>query len=232
MIQTQGLSVRYEDGRLAINHISFTVNKGEVYCLLGPNGAGKTTLINTFLGLVSPATGRALVDGADCAHETPAAVKNLAFLSQKPSLYEYISCRENIEILTRLSGGAMPSQSDLISAIREVNLPDRVLESRAKGLSPVWRQKLLLAAAFVRKVPALLLDDPADLLDAVAARELVQEVRRFRTRGVAVLLTTHDPIVARDLGDRIGILDRGLLTKELDPGTVSTQELFSALRSP
>ena len=126
----------------------------------------------------------------------------------------------------------MPSQSDLISAIREVNLPDRVLESRAKGLSPVWRQKLLLAAAFVRKVPALLLDDPADLLDAVAARELVQEVRRFRTRGVAVLLTTHDPIVARDLGDRIGILDRGLLTKELDPGTVSAQELFSALRSP
>ena len=230
MIQAQGLSLRYDDGRLAINHVSFTVGKGEVYCLLGPRGAGKTTLINTFLGLVSPATGKALINGNDCAVATTAALKDLAFLSEKPSLYEYISCRENIEILTRLSGGAMPSPHDLILAIREVNLPDRIPDSRAKGLSPMWKQKLLLAVALVRKVPALLLDDPTDLLDAVAARELIQELRRFKTRGVAVLLATHDPIVARDLGDRIGILDRGLLTKELDSRAVSDQELFSALR--
>ena len=124
----------------------------------------------------------------------------------------------------------MPSPHDLILAMREVNLPDRIPDSRAKGLSPIWKQKLLLAVALVRKVPALLLDDPTDLLDAVAARELIQELRRFKTRGVAVLLATHDPIVARDLGDRIGILDRGLLTKELDSRAVSDQELFSALR--
>jgi len=231
MIETQGLSVRYEDGRLALNHISFTVNRGEVYCLLGPNGAGKTTLINTFLGLVAPATGKALINDNDCATATTAALKDLAFISEEPSLYEYISCRENIEILTRLSGGSMPSLQDLMSAIRDVNLPDRILESRAKGLSPVWKQKLLLSIALVRKVPALLLDDPTDLLDAVAARELIQELRRFKTRGVAILLATHDPILARDLGDRVGILDRGLLTKELDTRVVSDQELFSALRS-
>jgi ABC-2 type transport system ATP-binding protein len=231
MIQTQGLSVRYDQGRLALNHISFTVNAGEVYCLLGPNGAGKTTLLNAFLGLVPAATGKAIINGSDCAHTATPAQKNLAFLSEKPSLYEYLSCRGNIELLTRLSGGRMPSRNDLIAAIREVSLPDRILESRAKDLSPGWKQKLLLAVAVVRKVPALLLDDPTGLLDAVSARELIQELRKFKARGTAVLLATDDPIAGRDLADRIGILDRGLLTREMDPHAMSDQELFSALRS-
>lgn len=231
MIQTQGLSVRFEDGRLALNHVSFTVRRGEVYCLLGPRGAGKTTLHNAFLGLVAPATGKALINGADCASATETALKELAFLSEKPTLYEYMSCRGNIELLTRLSGGVVPSSQDLVSSIREVNLPDRILESRGKELSQVQRQKLLLAVALVRKARALLLDDPTEHLDAVTARELIQELRRFKERGVATLLTTHDPVVARDLGDRIGILDRGLIIRELDPRAISDQELFTALRS-
>ena len=231
MIRTQGLSVRYEDGRLALNHISLTVRTGEVYCLLGPRGAGKTTLHNAFLGLVAPATGKAFINGLDCAISGSEAQKKIVFLSEKTSLYEYIKCGVNVELLTRLSGAPMPTKAECISAIREVNLPDRILRSRVKELSPVWKQKLLLAMAVVRKVPALLLDDPTDLLDAVAARELTQELLRFKTRDVAILLTTHDPVVARDLGDRIGILDRGLITKELDPRATSDQELFTALRS-
>jgi ABC-2 type transport system ATP-binding protein len=231
MIQAQGLSVRYDDGRLALNHISFALNRGEVYVLLGPNGAGKTTLITAFLGLVPPATGKNLVNGVDCADRSAAPLKNFAFISEKPTVYEYISCRQNIELLTRLSGGKMPSQQGLMSAIRDVSLPDRILGSRPKALSAVWKQKLLLAVAVVRQVPALLLDDPTGLLDAVSARELIQELRKFKERGVAVLLATDDPVVARDLGDRIGILDRGVLTKELDPRTMSDQELFMTLRS-
>ena len=90
---------------------------------------------------------------------------------------------------------------------------------------------LFITVALVRQVPALLLDDPTGLLDAVSARELIQELRKFKERGVAVLLATDDPVVARDLGDRIGILDRGVLTNELDPRTMSDQELFMTLRS-
>jgi ABC-2 type transport system ATP-binding protein len=219
MIQTHGLSVRYDDGRLALNHVSFTVKQGEVYCLLGPNGAGKTTLINAFLGLVPATTGKALICGVDCAFSASAALKNLAYLSEKPTLFERLSCRENIEILTRISGGGTPSSDDLTAAIREVSLPDRILESRGKVLSPVWKQKLLLAAAVVRKVPALLLDDPTARLNEAAAKELIVELKKFKTRGTSVLLTTHDPMVARELGDRIRVLDHGVLTKELDPRT-------------
>jgi ABC-2 type transport system ATP-binding protein len=226
MIRTQGLSVHYEDGRLALNLVSITVAKGEVYCLLGPRGAGKTTLHNALMGLVPLAAGRATVSGFDCTTAKADALKNMTFLSEKPTLYEYLSCRGNIELLVRLSGGGVPSLEALVSGLRELNLPDRILEVRVKELSPVRRQKLLLAAALVRHTPALLLDDPPDHLDAVAAREFLQDVRTFKSRGVAVLLTTHHPSVARAIADRVGVLDRGLITNEMDPWMISDKELF------
>jgi len=221
MIEARGVSVRYEDGRLALNYVTFTVTRGEAYCLLGPRGAGKTTLHNVFLGLVTPVTGKTLINGVDCAAERISALRNLAILSEKPAVYEYISCRANLELLARLSGGPVPSSQELVSAIREVGLPDRILGSSAKVLSPVWKQKLLLAAALVRKAQSLFLDDPTESLDASAAKEFIQELRKLKARGVAVMLTTHDPLVARELGDRIGLLDRGLITRELDPASIN-----------
>lgn len=231
MIQSEGLSVRYGDGGLALNHVSFNVEKGEAYCVLGRNGAGKTTIINVFLGLVPLTTGRASVNGAPCGDSTGAALRNIALLSERPAVYEYLTCRRNVELLARLSGAAVPSPQALLSAFREVGLPDRALESGAKGLSPVWKLKVLLAAAVVRDVPALLLDDPTRQLDAVSSNELKEALRRFKARGGAVLLATDDPIMARDLADRIGILDRGLLVQELDPRAITDQELLTALRS-
>src|SRR5437868_2712358 len=104
MLQAIGLTKRYEDGLLALDHLNLTVGAGELFCLLGANGAGKTTTINILLDFIPPTEGQALVDGIDVSKEPLKAKRRVAYISENVMLYPNFTARQNLEFFARLGG--------------------------------------------------------------------------------------------------------------------------------
>ena len=111
MFEAAGLTKRYEDGVLALDHISFSVQPGEVYAMLGGNGAGKTTTINLFLNFIEPTEGEARIDGIVTHREPLKAKEKIAFVSENVMLYPNFTAMQNLDYFTRLSGRPAPSRS-------------------------------------------------------------------------------------------------------------------------
>lgn len=208
MIQAIDLTMRYEDGLLALDALNLTVEAGEIFCLLGANGAGKTTTINLFLDFLKPTDGIALLDGIDAHRQPLEAKKRVAFLSENVKLYGTFTARQNLSFFARLSG-QIASRRRIDTVLREVGLPDATFGKRVHTFSKGMRQKLGIAIAIIKDTQALLLDEPLSGLDPKAATELVAILKRLRDAGKAVLLSTHDIFRARELADHIAIMKEG-----------------------
>jgi ABC-2 type transport system ATP-binding protein len=209
MIEAIDLSKRYPDGHLALDALNLKVAAGEIYCLLGAKGAGKTTAINLFLGFTAPTAGRALIDGVDVAAEPLRAKGRAAFIGEGTAFYGRLTTRRNLEYLARLGGRTDLTNADYDMAMREVGLPEPAFRQRASELEPGMIRKLGVAAALLKEAPALLLDEPLSGLDPKAAAEIVELLESLRDRGKALLLTLQDLVWARQLADRVGILQEG-----------------------
>jgi ABC-2 type transport system ATP-binding protein len=218
MIEAVDLSKRYPNGELALDALNLEVKPGEIYCLLGTKGAGKTTAVNLFLGFTEPTAGRALIDGIDVALEPLRAKARVAFLGDEAAFYGRLSARRNLEYFARLGGRTDLTAEDYDMAMREVGLPEPAFRQRVAELSPGLLRKLGLAAALLKGAPALVLDEPLSRLDPKAAAELVELLEELRDRGKALLVTTQDLFWARQLADRVGILQDGrqVLTRSRD----------------
>jgi ABC-2 type transport system ATP-binding protein len=209
MIEATDLSKRYPNGSLALDALNLSVAAGEIYCLLGAKGAGKTTVVNLFLGFTEPTAGRASIDGIDVAGEPLRAKARTAFVGEDTAFYGRLSVRRNLEYFARLGGRSDLTGEDCDRALREVGLPESAFRQRASELSPGMTRKLGLAAALLKEVPALLLDEPLSGLDPKAAAELVELLENLRDLGKALLITMQDLVWARQLADRVGILQEG-----------------------
>ena len=209
MIQAIDLSKRYPSGKLALDALNLKVGPGEIYCLLGAAGAGKTTTVDLFLGFVEPTAGKALIDAIEVAREPLAAKRRVALLGEGTSFYDRLTARQNLDLFARLGGLCSRTQADYDMAMREVGLPESAFGRRLREWSPAMRQKLAVAAALIKDVPALLVDEPLSGLDPKAAAELAELLLALRDHGKALLITTHDLFWARQLADRIGILQEG-----------------------
>lgn len=222
MLQAIDLTKRYEDGRLALDHVSFRVEPGEIFCLLGPSGAGKSTVINLFLGLIPPTAGRAMVDGIHVEADPVEARKWLAYIPAHAGVYPYASARRNLAFLARLGSGRRWSRQQCYELMRGVGLPEWALESKAGALAPVMRQKLAIALAIARGVPNVLLDDPLAGLDPRSAGEIVKLLVGLREEGRAILMCMPDVVRARQQADRVGILNEGRLVLVRDRRELAT----------
>jgi len=190
------------------------IQPGEIYALLGANGAGKTTTLSVFLGFVTPTSGTVRVAGIDPATEPAKARQCLAYIPENVALYEHLSARENMAYLLDLAG-QHSAQAGIDEALSAAGLDGNAFNRRVSGFSKGMRQKVAIALALARKVPALLLDEPTSGLDPQASAEFNRLLGLIRSEGVAVLMVTHDVLSAADIADRIGFLDSGQLLEEV-----------------
>ncbi|MEX2089646.1 MAG: ABC transporter ATP-binding protein [Bacteroidota bacterium] len=209
IIEAEGLTKVYEDGHCALDHASFGVQPGEVFCLLGGNGAGKTTAINIFLGFLPQTEGTARINGVDVRTDPLEAKKYVAYLSDVVMLYPNFTARQNLDFFARLGGKQNLSREQYYSVLQQVGLQEKAYEQKLKGFSKGMRQKVGLAIAIIKEAPAIILDEPTSGLDPKAANEFQSMILHLRSEGRAILMSTHDIFRAKEVADTVGIMNEG-----------------------
>ncbi len=224
VLEARSLVKRY--GALeAVAGLDLSIRPGEVYCLLGPNGAGKTTTIHLFLGFIEPSSGRVRVSGFDVAESALEARRRLAYVPEQVMLYRNLSGLENLEYFAALGGRETLTTQRLTDILVDVGLPRPAVRRRVAEYSKGMRQKVGIAIAVAKDAEALLLDEPTSGLDPKASREFSELIETLRSRGVAVLMATHDLFRAKESGTRIGIMRHGRLVTELSTGEIGHADL-------
>ena len=209
-IEAERLSRRYGE-HLAVDGVSLTVARGEVFGLLGPNGAGKTTLLRMLAGILEPSAGHARLLGIDVREEPRDAKRQLGFLSGDTALYGRLSPKETLHYFARLCRvPACERQQRVERMIQELDLRG-FAEQRCESLSTGQKQRVNLARAFVADPPLLILDEPTVGLDVISGGFVIEAIGRARDADKAVLFSTHIMSEVDELCDRVGLLVRGRL---------------------
>ncbi|MCD6479416.1 ATP-binding cassette domain-containing protein [Candidatus Bathyarchaeota archaeon] len=204
-IIVEGLTKYYGD-LCAVDHVSFTVEAGEVFGYLGPNGAGKTTTIRMLTGLTRPSEGRAWVAGYDIVKETLEVKRRIGVVPEVSNLYDELTVWENLEFISRLYHVPRAERHRRIGELLKLfDLWDR-RDTRFRRLSRGLKRRAVLAAALVNDPEILFLDEPTTGLDVVSARSLRGLVNRLRGMGKTIFLTTHYIEEADQLCDRVAII--------------------------
>ena len=211
MIEINELTKRYEDNVLALDHATYKVEKGEIFCLLGANGAGKTTTINILLDFIQQTSGHTLINGHDCNKFPLQAKKYVSYISENVQLYGMFTARQNLAFFAELAGKKGLKKKDYDDVMRTVGLPEKALKIRLKNFSKGMRQKLGIAISLLKDPPAILMDEPTSGLDPTSAQEFLAQLQRLREQGKAILMTTHDIFRAKLIADRVGIMKHGRL---------------------
>jgi ABC-2 type transport system ATP-binding protein len=214
LIEAVNLSMKYEDGVLALDSLNMQVHAGEIYCMLGANGAGKTTSINLFLNLIEPTSGEAKINGI-VSHKDPLeAKKYVAFVSENVMLYPNFTAIQNLDYFVKLGGKHNYTKEDYKNVLLRVGLQEDAHHKRLKGFSKGMRQKCGIAIAILKEAPAILLDEPTSGLDPKAGVEFIKLLEDLRSQGKAILMSTHDIFRAKEIADKIGIMKKGVLVAE------------------
>jgi len=187
-IDVEGLTKSF-DGRKAVRNLSMRVKRGQIYGFLGPNGSGKTTTIRMLCGLLTPDEGRGTCLGYDIRSEADEIKRHVGYMTQRFSLYQDLSVRENLEFVARLYGVADPTAA-VRTMIERLGLEDR--QGQLAGeLSGGWKQRLALGACTLPSPQLLLLDEPTAGVDPKARREFWNEIHALAAHGLTVLVSTH-----------------------------------------
>ncbi|HEY6858794.1 MAG TPA: ABC transporter ATP-binding protein [Pseudolabrys sp.] len=188
VIDVHGLTKKF-DGRAVVRNLSMQVKRGTIYGFLGPNGSGKTTTIRMLCGLLTPDEGTGTCLGYDIRTETDKIKLQVGYMTQRFSLYQDLSVRENLEFIGRIYGIAQPAASAR-AAIERLGLTGR--ENQLAGeLSGGWKQRLALGACTLPSPKLLLLDEPTAGVDPKARREFWNEIHALAAEGLTVLVSTH-----------------------------------------
>jgi len=188
VIDVRHLTKRFGE-RTVVDDFDIRVPKGAIYGFLGPNGSGKTTTIRMLCGLLTPDAGEGTCLGFDVRKEAARIKDSVGYMTQKFSLYEDLSIRENLDFVARMYRVDKRRQR-VDRALEDLGLSDRA-KQLAGTLSGGWKQRLALAACLIHEPLLLLLDEPTAGVDPKARRDFWDEIRRLATAGVTVLVSTH-----------------------------------------
>ncbi|MBI4456086.1 MAG: ABC transporter ATP-binding protein [Acidobacteria bacterium] len=176
---------------MAVDDISFTVGRGEIFGFLGPNGAGKSTTIRILCGLLSPSAGRAQVSGYDVGTQAEMVKKHIGYMSQKFSLYDDLTVEENIDFF----GGVYGVAEGLREERKEYVLRMAGLEEKRQTLTRLlaggWKQRLALGCAILHRPPILFLDEPTSGVDPIARRVFWDLIYQLSEEGRTIFVSTH-----------------------------------------
>ena len=188
VIDVHGLTKKF-DGRAVVRNLSMQVKRGTIYGFLGPNGSGKTTTIRMLCGLLTPDAGTGTCLGYDIRTETDKIKRHVGYMTQRFSLYQDLSVRENLEFIGRVYGIDQPVAAAR-AAIERLGLTGREAQLAAE-LSGGWKQRLALGACTLPSPQLLLLDEPTAGVDPKARREFWNEIHALAADGLTVLVSTH-----------------------------------------
>jgi ABC-2 type transport system ATP-binding protein len=188
VIDVEGLTKSF-DGREVVHDLSMQVKRGTIYGFLGPNGSGKTTTIRMLCGLLTPDAGHGTCLGYDIITETDKIKVHVGYMTQRFSLYQDLSVRENLEFVGRIYGVPDPVAAAR-AAIERLGLTGRG-DQLAGTLSGGWKQRLALGACTLPNPQLLLLDEPTAGVDPKARREFWNEIHGLAAAGLTVLVSTH-----------------------------------------
>ncbi|PWN02111.1 ABC transporter ATP-binding protein [Nocardioides silvaticus] len=198
VVATEALTKTYGD-RVAVDRVSMTVQRGEVYGFLGPNGAGKTTTLRMLLGLVRPTAGTASID-----------VDRVGALIEGPGFHPYLSGRDNLRTMARYRG--FPD-SEVDRVLERVDLAGRGAD-KYKGYSLGMKQRLGVGAALMGDPALIVLDEPTNGLDPAGMADMRALVVDLARGGQTVLLSSHLLAEVQEICDRVGVIDHGTLLLE------------------
>ncbi|MBB5633164.1 ABC-2 type transport system ATP-binding protein [Cryobacterium mesophilum] len=208
MLDVKELRVSY-GARVAVDGVSFRIERGEIFGLLGPNGAGKTSTLSAIEGLVKPQSGRSLIDGIDTAQHPLEAKALLGVQLQSSSFQPELSIQQIASLFAGLYGVRLTT-AQLADRLRDIGL-EAEAGRRFKQLSGGQQQRLALFIASIHDPLLLLLDEPTAGLDPQSRRALWQRIEQARGAGRSILLTTHSMEEAQAVCDRVAIVDHGTL---------------------
>lgn len=210
MIEIDRLTKRYGDFT-AVDDISLTVRRGEIFGFLGPNGAGKTTTIRILVGLSVPSSGSVRVDGRDVVDQ-PLSVKAVTgYIPDRPFLYEKLTGWETLRFKNDLQKNDWQAGRARAAELLDLFGLTQWANTRVENYSHGMKQKLVIVTALVHQPSLLVIDEPMVGLDALAQKKVRELLRSQVTNGTTVFLTTHTLSVAEALCDRIAIIVRGRL---------------------
>lgn len=208
MIEIHNLTKKY-GSFTAVDDISLTVSRGEIYGFLGPNGAGKTTTIRILAGLSVPTSGTVRIAGVDLGDDGARAKSIIGYVPDRPYLYEKLTGRELLRFVVNLYGKEWEGcEARALELLRYFDIADWV-DARIENLSHGMKQKLVIVTALVHDPDVLVIDEPMVGLDALAQKQVKLLMRRLAAEQKTVFLTTHTMSVAEAVCDRIAILHRG-----------------------
>jgi len=199
---------------VAVDDVSFCLKRGELVGLLGPNGAGKTTTVSMIAGLVTPEKGEVLVDGQRLSGDTDPKKRQIGLVPQDLALYDELSARANLRFFGALYGLKGPALDRAIaSALELVGLADRI-KDRVATYSGGMKRRLNLAAGLLHDPDVLLLDEPTVGVDPQSRNAIFENLELLKSRGKALLYTTHYMEEVERLADRIVVMDHGRVIAE------------------
>jgi ABC-2 type transport system ATP-binding protein len=215
----------------AVDHVSFTVRRGEIFGLLGPNGAGKSTIFRMLCGLLRPSAGEAQVAGADLLRAPAEARARIGYMAQRFSLYAELSVLENLRFFARVYGLGRAAQASAIdAALSSFDL--RGTAASVAGELPLgMKQRLALAAALLHAPGILFLDEPTSGVDPLTRREFWARIGTLADAGVTILVTSHFMDEA-EYCDRLGIVNQGRLAAVGTPADLRARVRTDALPDP
>jgi len=206
----------------AVDKLTLDVQRGEIFGFLGPNGAGKSTTIRVLCGLMAPTSGIAVVGGFDVTTHPEEVKRSIGYMSQKFSLYDDLTVKENIEFFAGVYGVSadkFPERLDFVLKMAE--LEDKQ-DTPTRLLSGGWKQRLALGCAILHEPPILFLDEPTSGVDPIARRNFWELIYQLSATGHTIFVTTHYMDEA-EYCNRISIMVDGRLEALDTPGNLKKQ---------
>jgi ABC-2 type transport system ATP-binding protein len=210
VIKTNKLTKQFGDFT-AVNEISFEVYEGEIFGFLGANGAGKTTAMKMLIGISNPTSGNATIAGFDIYKETEKIKKSIGYMSQKFSLYEDLTIKENIQLFGGIYGLSdkeiKSKREELINKLGLNSEADKLVASLPLG----WKQKLAFSIAIFHQPKIVFLDEPTGGVDPITRRQFWDMIYEASHNGITIFVTTHYMDEA-EYCDRVSIMVDGVIT--------------------
>jgi len=210
MIELKDLTKTY-GAYTAVQRLSLSIGRGEIFGFIGPNGAGKTTIIKMMGGVMAPTEGTITIAGIDMQAEPRKAKRKVGFIPDRPFLYEKLTGLEFMQFTADIYGvpeELFPDKAAAILALFSLaDWSNELIESYSHGM----KQRLIMAAALLHDPEVLIVDEPMVGLDPLAIIMVKNLFKRLASQGVTIFMSTHTLKVAEDICDRIGIIVRGRL---------------------